>query len=194
MPGLLSDEHKDQLEDWIGTGPKQFNLLYAITRDGCGPAAFHKACDDRGPTVTVLYNIHGSVFGGYTSLAWTTDGGWTRDAQAFLFQLAFSYKKLSRKFPSNTKKNRTVYHNSILGPLFGPGNDLCVVYNTVVDPVNTVYSLNKASGGMKPSDSFVYDGVRAADINNGTMDVVEVEVYSVTGTYSVFTIFTDDPN
>jgi len=185
MPGLLSDEHMDQLEDWIGTGPKQFNLLYAITRDGCGPAAFLKACKDRGPTMTVLYNIHGSVFGGYTSLAWQSDNKYKSDDQAFLFQLAYSYKKLSRKFPSN-KTDNTVYHGPAHGPLFGSGHDLLTFYNANVAPVNTVYSLNKASGQMNPSASFVYDGVTAADINNGTMDVVEVEVYGVAGMYSVF--------
>jgi len=70
MAGLLTDEHMDQLEAWIGTGPKQFNLIYSITRDGCGSAQFHKMCDNQGPTVTVVYNTQGSIFGAYTSLAW----------------------------------------------------------------------------------------------------------------------------
>jgi len=36
---------------------------------------------------------------------------------------------------------------------------------------------------MNTSTSYEYGGVKPADINNGTMDVVEAEVYSVTGTY-----------
>ena len=182
MSNLLSDEQMDQLEAWIGTGPKQFNLLYAITRDGCGPAQFHKMCDNRGPTVTVVYNIKGSVFGGYTSLSWQSSNSWKRDDKAFLFQLAFSYNKLCRKFPSSTTQDN-VWHGPSHGPLFGRGHDLDLFYNTDVIPVNSVYSLGKARGEMKPSSSFVYDGVTTADINNDTMDVVEVKVYSVIGMY-----------
>jgi len=158
--------------------------MYAITRDGCGPAQFHKMCDNRGPTVTVVvYNIKGSVFGGYTSLSWQSSYTWKLDDQAFLFQLPFSYKKLCRKFPSS-KTQDYVWHCASHGPMLGKGHDLDLFVNTNVNPVNFVCSLSKASGEMKPSSSFVYDGVTTADINNDTMDVVEVKVYSVIGMYS----------
>jgi len=115
MPGRLSDDHMDQLESFIGTGPKTFRLLYSFTRDGCGNQPFHSKCDNQGPTVTVVYNPQGSVCGGYTSLAWQSSGDWKQDDQAFLFQLAFSNQKLCRKFPSKHTVNG-VYHNSLYGP------------------------------------------------------------------------------
>jgi len=187
MPGRLSVEHMDQLEEWISAGPKQFHLLYSITRDGCGREQFHKMCDNRGPTVTVVYNTQGSVYGGYTSLAWESSRGqYKRDDHAFLFQLVCSYEKRFRKFHSN-KTDKSVYHNYQYGPTFGSGHDLCLFTNNV-DHVNGVYVLSNANGCMKPSDSFVYDGVKAADINNGTMNVVEIEVYSIIGSNTlVFT-------
>ena len=37
----LRNLDKTLLEDWIGTGPKTFTLLYAITRDGCANTTFH---------------------------------------------------------------------------------------------------------------------------------------------------------
>ena len=43
--------------------------------------------------------------------------------------------------------------------------------------------MSTAGGGMDPSDAYEYGGVKPADINNGTMDVVEAEVYRVTGRY-----------
>ena len=64
MSGKLTDKYMDQLEQWIGIGPKKFDLLYAITRDGCDATAFHQKCDNQGPTVTVLYNQHSSIYGG----------------------------------------------------------------------------------------------------------------------------------
>ena len=50
-------------------------------------------------------------------------------------------------------------------------------------PANGVFPLSTAGGGMDPSDAYEYGGMKPADINNGTMDVVEAEVYSVTGRY-----------
>ena len=179
MPGRLSIEQTEQLEEWIDTGPKRFKLLYSITSDGCDAAQFHKMCDNEGPTVTVLYNPQGSVYGGYTSISWQVAGRWKRDDKAFLFQLAFSNKKLFRKFPSN-KTDTIVRHFPSDGPCFGAGYDLKVLYGSI-QPVYGVFPFAKNGGKMQPSDSFVYNGVTAADINNGTMDVVEVEVYGFIG-------------
>ena len=46
--GKLADEEMDQLETWIGAGPKQFTLLYSATRDGCVATTFHQKCDNQG--------------------------------------------------------------------------------------------------------------------------------------------------
>ncbi|XP_052285297.1 interferon-induced protein 44-like [Dreissena polymorpha] len=85
MAGQLPEKYMDQLESWIGTGPKTFTLLYKITRDGCNATTFHQMCDNQGPTVTVLYNQQGSVYGGYESASWTSSDdfregilSWTR--------------------------------------------------------------------------------------------------------------------
>jgi len=181
MAGRLSDDHMDQLETWIGTRPKTFRLLYSFTRDGCGLQPFHSRCDNQGPTVTVVYNPQGSVYGGYTSLAWQSSGYYKRDDQAFLFQLVFSHQKMCRKCPSKITTNG-VCHHSGYGPLFGSGHDLLLFSFSNVNPVNGVFPLSTASGQMNPSPDYEYGGVKPADINNGTMDVVEGAVYSVTGT------------
>jgi len=183
MTERLSDDNMDQLEAWIDSGPKTFNLLYSITRDGCDPVPFHSKCDDKGPTVTVVYNTQGSVYGGYTSLAWQSSGNYKQDDKAFLFQILHSYQKLCRKFPSQ-KTTKSIYHNSEYGPSFGGDSTVTdlELFNQKVDPVQGIFSLSKARGGMNTTESYEYGGVTAADINNGTMDVVEIEVYSVTGT------------
>ncbi|XP_071079866.1 interferon-induced protein 44-like [Haliotis cracherodii] len=62
--------YKSVLSKWLG-GRKEFTLLYQATRDGCSASVFHQKCNGKGPTVTLLYNTAGYVFGGYTSIAWT---------------------------------------------------------------------------------------------------------------------------
>jgi hypothetical protein len=99
MDGKLTDNEMDQLEQWIGTGPKSYKLLYAITRDGCVSTTFHQKCDNQGPTVTVLYNPQGSVYGGYVQVSWKSAGDWTDDSSAFLYQLRFNGNDKRTKFP-----------------------------------------------------------------------------------------------
>ncbi|KAH3817368.1 hypothetical protein DPMN_118902 [Dreissena polymorpha] len=41
MAGRLPEKYIDQLESLIETGPKIFNLLYKIHRDGCNAITFH---------------------------------------------------------------------------------------------------------------------------------------------------------
>ncbi|XP_071079867.1 uncharacterized protein [Haliotis cracherodii] len=66
----IQRRYKSVLSKWLG-GRKAFTLLYQATRDGCSAPVFHQKCNDKGPTVTLLYNTAGYVFGGYTSIAWT---------------------------------------------------------------------------------------------------------------------------
>ena len=33
--------------------------------------AFHKCCDDKGPTLTIIKCTNGCIFGGYTTQSWS---------------------------------------------------------------------------------------------------------------------------
>ena len=37
--------------------------------------AFHSRCDNQGPTLTIIKSGMGKVFGAYTDIAWTKNGG-----------------------------------------------------------------------------------------------------------------------
>ncbi|XP_052790053.1 interferon-induced protein 44-like isoform X2 [Mya arenaria] len=176
MAGKLSREQKGQLEDWIGQGPKTFRLLYAITRDGCSAQTFHTKCDKQGPTVTVLYNPSGSVFGGYTSTDWDQNmNGHSSDTAAFLFQLTFSGKKTVKIFCVKDA-TQSIFNRANLGPLFG-SNDLYPFCNTVQESEG-VFKLN---GNNSFSVCYKMDGVSSwAEINNGNSVVNELEVYQLT--------------
>lgn len=177
MAGRLTDKFMDQLEQWIGTGPKKFDLLYAITRDGCSATAFHQKCDNQGPTVTVLYNKQGSVYGGYTAVSWSTHNKWNQDNSAFLFRLQHNHKGIGNKFPSNCGPY-DVFHHVTYGPLFGSGrqHDLLTFMNTI-NCSGTDYPLN---GQLYLGNSYDSQGISNDDVNNGTMNVTELEVYRVT--------------
>ena len=166
----------DQLEQWIGTGPKTFDLLYSITKNGCNSTVFHQKCDNQGPTVTVLYNQQGSVYGGYTGINWDQSGTWGDDSTAFLFQLQYNGSATVNKFPCKNSAY-TTYRASNCGPVFGKGNDL-LTFTGTVNNSGGYYALN-GSGMSGLGHSYNNQGITANQINNGTMNVTELEVYQV---------------
>ena len=44
--------------------------LWRGSRDGFRCYDFHRLCDDRGKTLTVIKTTEGSVFGGFTDISW----------------------------------------------------------------------------------------------------------------------------
>ena len=47
-------------------------LLYRGSKDGWAAADFHRLCDNKGPTVTLVKSSAGRISGGFTTLSWTS--------------------------------------------------------------------------------------------------------------------------
>ncbi len=52
---------------------KRFKLLFRASRDGFSSSEFHRRCDHKGPTVTIV-EANDSVFGAFTNIPWDHDG------------------------------------------------------------------------------------------------------------------------
>ena len=63
--------------------------IYSGINDGFFADAFHKNCDEKGPTLVLIWNEFNAVFGGYTGANWSTPETWTTkyDKTAFLYQV-----------------------------------------------------------------------------------------------------------
>lgn len=175
MAGKLTNKLMDQLEQWIGTGPKKFDLIFNITVDGCNAATFHQKCDNQGPTVTVLYNQQGSVYGGYTTVNWDQSSSYKNDVNAFLFRLQSSGSVAANKFPRNSNGS-DVYCGTGYGPTFGSGHDLLTFRNSIINS-GGYYTLN---GHVNLNSSYNSQGITNDQVTNGTTNVTELEVYKVT--------------
>ncbi|XP_052802952.1 interferon-induced protein 44-like [Mya arenaria] len=181
MGKSLTEKDFDQVESWIGTGPKIFNLLYSIKRDGCGASVFHQKCDNQGPTLTVLYNKEGSVYGGYTGLSWQSPeiGLNQSDDAAFLYQLYFSGNKISKKFPLKSGQTAICSYAGY-GPFFGNSfyPDLYTFSGVIQKFSSGEYNLN---GDMNTQFGKNYEtgGTTSKEVNNGHLRVTDLEVYTV---------------
>lgn len=110
---VLSDvpgEKLEQLRVLLTTALPDFraraaatNLLFRSTRDGATAAAFHAHCDFKGPTLVLIKDTDGNVFGGYTQKNWSSpiySGKGVRDPSAFLINIVSPHGTPPVLFPS----------------------------------------------------------------------------------------------
>ncbi|CDW81350.1 UNKNOWN [Stylonychia lemnae] len=78
-------DDKEKLLPLIG----QTKLLFKATNDGFKASIFHQKCDNNGPTISIILSEHGEVFGGYTSLPWSSSKQYkpNKDINTFVFSL-----------------------------------------------------------------------------------------------------------
>lgn len=138
-PSVASVLLNTQQSEWVyqhiqknsGQQPQQqyqLKLLYRGSQDGFGIADFHRLCDNKGSTLTVIHPTgeNQQLLGGYTALDWKSSGGWKADSEAFIFSF-------------NSKTVDGAIYSSIIpgsdyamccgiehGPIFGDGNDLAI--------------------------------------------------------------------
>jgi hypothetical protein len=101
-------------------------LIYKASRDGFDANAFHTRCDNKGPTLTVIQSNNNYLFGGYTSIPWTSDGTYKNDTTAFLFTLTNPHNIPPTKYLIKPGGTNAVNHGGSYGPTFGGGHDIYV--------------------------------------------------------------------
>lgn len=141
---LLTDEEDRNFIQLLSTTKfpdidnKEFQLLYKASDNNWSAEFFHDLCDNKGATITIIQNDYGNIFGGYTSISWTSDRQYKSDPAAVLFtirQLHILDKDQDNQIQiielcSNLgSTNQSVYHgaSSWHGPVFGNGFDIQIV-------------------------------------------------------------------
>lgn len=132
------NDYLKKIYEW--SGMKKLQLIYRGSRDGSNAKEFHEKCDNQAPTLCLYKNEKGNIFGGYTTVQWTTPNGekYFSDKDSFMFTLSNIYGISPTKFPI-LNINRSIRINSNNGPTFGgnPSNggnpDLGVYSNYMED-------------------------------------------------------------
>jgi hypothetical protein len=113
---IINDLFK-KLNDWINPLKSlKFKLIFSATINGDKDYNFHKFCDGKGPTVTIVKGENDHIFGGYVTVPYSSDCQSHYDDKAFLFSL-INTKKFSIKI-----KEKAVCHLSNWGPYIGYRN------------------------------------------------------------------------
>jgi len=138
---ISSMVEEEKITEWLKSAGKtsEPKLLYRASRDGWGASDFHRMCDGKGATVTVVKSSGGYIFGGYTEVAWSgvawSGGvGYKSSTESFLFSLKDHAGVGPVKMPiKSDQTDYAVYHHSNNGLFFG-NIDLCVASNANADP------------------------------------------------------------
>ena len=113
---IENEEQVKMLKDWLPYGNKEnikCKLLYNAKRDGDDAVTFHKLCDDKGATLTIIATSDNKKIGGFLSKSFGGNKGFIEDNNAFLFSLNYN-----EKYPA-LKQGRHYEDNNDHGPVFG---------------------------------------------------------------------------
>jgi hypothetical protein len=108
-----------QIKTWIGRAC-DLQLLYSAAQDGWSTNDFHRCCDNRGPTVTLVRATNSRVFGGFVECSWNQNGNYAAGS-GFLFSLKTPPTRFNIQNSSNS-----LYGAAGYGPTFGGGHDLFI--------------------------------------------------------------------
>jgi len=102
----------EPLAKWLNKPVRTWKLLYKWTKDEKNLKAWHKQCDAKGPTVTIIWANKGYVFGGYAHLPWASSGGWKESKESFLFSLTDGKNRQPYQCLPFQNFHQTIYDDS----------------------------------------------------------------------------------
>jgi hypothetical protein len=158
---------------------KRMSLLHRGSRDGFGSRDFHKHCDSKKDTITIIQTTKNDIIGGYTPVAWDSRKGYKADdtLKSFIFIL---------QNPSNinptifhlipSRKHCAIWCDSGDGPCFG-ANEFSDIY--VSDNCNTSTCSDMIHFGTSYSNDTKHSKI---PFFNGEKNftVKEIEVFQIT--------------
>jgi hypothetical protein len=100
---------------------RPIELLWRGSSHGFGAADFHRRCNGKENTLTVIADTTGNIFGGYTPVKWDSSNTSKGDPslKSFLFTLKGPFGSRGRKFPLRPdKKHEAIKCDSASGPSF----------------------------------------------------------------------------
>jgi hypothetical protein len=96
---------------------QKWRLIYRASRDGFRAVDFHRNCDDKPNTLTLIKTTTASVLGGFTSQPWSSGERFMRDTVSLIFSL-INDQNLTIAFKC-TQFEEGIYCNNNMGPCFG---------------------------------------------------------------------------
>jgi hypothetical protein len=181
LDSVIVQEFPALLEEFRG---KWFTLLWRGGRDGFRADEFHRRSDGRPNTLTLILDVKGNIFGGFTPVPWESNDVSDIDSafqairpdysgKSFLFTLKHQRGVPPTKFPlKEDSRNQAIFCGAGAGPCFGT-SDL-----VVADGCNELVE-NKTSLGLTYENGTSLNDNHAL-LGSHYFQVKEIEVFQIT--------------
>ena len=158
-----------QLLNWINPNEKySVKLLYDASPEENTNKDFHKYCDGKGATITLVESSKGKRFGGYAKISWNNNSqNWMNDSSAFLFSLD------NNKKYKVIKPQYAIYGHENYGPHFGESNDF-----TPGHPSGSQFFIG-GSHPSNPENNKTFEAEKNELSGEDNFQIVSMEVYQV---------------
>ncbi|KAL7505367.1 hypothetical protein ACHAXN_002855 [Cyclotella atomus] len=96
-------------------------LLYRASRDGFSHTTFRKKCSNLGPTLTIINDANGRVFGGYVDGSWSPNDDNTeiKSNKAFVFLICGDRGAVQHVKAKLRREEAAAFNRTGFGPCFG---------------------------------------------------------------------------
>ena len=116
-----------EIEKKLNTKIKSAKVIFSTKTDGDDPSTFHKKCDHKYNTLTLIEAVNNRRFGGFANLPWCSADVYKDDKNCFLFSLDF----MEAYYYKNDGKG--VHSHPNYGPSFGSRHDINIQENCLSD-------------------------------------------------------------
>ena len=141
----------------------EYTLLYRASEDGDSAKKFHEKCDNSPFTLTIIRNVDGTKFGGYTEESWEGTKN-KRDYNSFCFSLT------KNKIYNIDPGKNAILCNPELAPSFG--GPLFKIYDKFLTNGGKSYAKENCAFTGQNSDFEITNGVE-------DFEIYEIEVYKI---------------
>ena len=115
----------NEVEQKLDKKIKGAKLIFSTKIDGDDPSVFHKKCDFKYNTITLIEAKNGRRFGGFANLPWCSADIYKDDKKCFLFSLDYM------EVYQYQNDGKGVHSNIDYGPSFGCGHDININKNVL---------------------------------------------------------------
>jgi hypothetical protein len=176
LESLIVSEYPPLFEEFRA---KHFNLLWQGSRDDFLAREFHRRCDGRANSLTLIADTDGNVFGGFTPVKWESGYEYKGDdnLRSFLFTLRNPHGVPPRKFALTAEKKQFA---------ISCDSTCCVVFGADCEiGVYDICNANKESftqfGTRRSHRVYANDtGIEGFSTGAFKFTVKEIEVFEIT--------------
>ena len=152
----------------------KYDLIYKMSKDGSTAKDFHKCCDNKGPTLTIIKTTGNQIIGGFTSLEWKSlDSNHCeledKTRRTFIFSL-----NLMKKFEMFSNQKTAIYSYEKYGPSFGD-KEIFILNDLHKLQITTgTYSFDKNNFFHQKNINLI-----ESESNYEFFDIIEIEIFQI---------------